>query len=67
MLIFSALLAGALGPFVATSALHLAIASSMFYLFGLIGWRRYHAIAKRIPEKIDGDAAVIAATGATAD
>ncbi len=67
MLIFSALLAGALGPLIANSALHLAIASSVFYLLGLIGWRRYRAIAKRIPEKIDGDAAVIAAAGTSAD
>jgi DHA1 family bicyclomycin/chloramphenicol resistance-like MFS transporter len=67
MLIFSALLAGALGPLIASSALHLAVASSAFYLIGLIGWRWYRRIAKRIPEKIDGDAAVIAATGASAD
>ncbi|MBS0583437.1 MAG: multidrug effflux MFS transporter [Proteobacteria bacterium] len=67
MLIFSALLAGALGPLIASSALHLAVASSVFYLIGLIGWRWYRRIAKRIPEKIDGDAAVIAAAGASGD
>jgi DHA1 family bicyclomycin/chloramphenicol resistance-like MFS transporter len=67
MLIFSALLAGALGPLIANSATHLAIASSVFYLLGLVGWRSYRRIAKRIPEKIDGDAAVIAATGTNAD
>ena len=32
------LLAGALGPLIASSALHLAVASSVFYLIGLIGW-----------------------------
>jgi hypothetical protein len=39
----------------------------VFYLLGLVGWRSYRRIAKRIPEKIDGDAAVIAATGTNAD
>ena len=67
MLTFSALLAGVLGPLVAHSALSLAITSSAFYLIGLIGWRWYRRVAKRIPEKIDGDAAVIAAAGTSAD
>ncbi|MBR0345366.1 MAG: multidrug effflux MFS transporter [Rudaea sp.] len=67
MLICSALLAGVLGPLIAVSALHLAIASAVFYLLGLIGWSWYRAIAKRIPEKIDGDAAVVAATGTNPD
>ncbi|MBS0513867.1 MAG: multidrug effflux MFS transporter [Proteobacteria bacterium] len=67
MLTFSALLAGVLGPLLARSAPSLAITSSAFYLIGLIGWRWYRHIARRIPEKIDGDAAVIAVAGANAD
>jgi DHA1 family bicyclomycin/chloramphenicol resistance-like MFS transporter len=67
MLICSALLAGALGPLVAHSALSLALTSSTFYLLGLAGWRWYRALVKRIPEKIDGDAAVVAAAGTNAD
>jgi hypothetical protein len=58
MLSFSALLAGVLGPLIADSALHLAIASGVFYLLGLLGWRAYCRIAKFIPEEIDGDKAI---------
>jgi DHA1 family bicyclomycin/chloramphenicol resistance-like MFS transporter len=67
MLTFSALLAGVLGPLIADSALHLAIASSVFYLLGLVGWRAYRRIAKRIPENIDGDEAVVAAASMIID
>jgi MFS transporter, DHA1 family, multidrug resistance protein len=47
MLCFSALLAGVIGPFVATSAFRLALASSVLYCLGFAGWRRYRTIAKR--------------------
>lgn len=49
MLCFSALLAGVIGPFVATSALHLALASATLYCCGFAGWRWYRSIAKRPP------------------
>jgi DHA1 family bicyclomycin/chloramphenicol resistance-like MFS transporter len=67
MLIFSALLAGVFGPMIATDALHLALASGALYLCGFAGWRWYRAIAKRIPDVVDADAAVIAATGSSGD
>ena len=46
---FNALLAGVLAPWLADSALHLAIASACLYGFGLVAWRWYRAIAKRAP------------------
>ncbi|MEP6940638.1 MAG: multidrug effflux MFS transporter [Rudaea sp.] len=49
MLSFSALLAGVIGPFAASSAFRLALASSVFYCLGFVGWRTYRAIAKRTP------------------
>ena len=67
MLSFSALLAGVFGPFVADSASHLAIASGLFYLSGLIGWRWYRHIAKRLPENIGGDAAAVATAGSSSN
>jgi DHA1 family bicyclomycin/chloramphenicol resistance-like MFS transporter len=67
MLVFSALLAGVFGPIIATDALHLALASGALYLCGFAGWRWYRAIAKRIPDVVDPDAAVIAATGSSGD
>lgn len=48
-LAFNALLAGVLAPYLADSALHLAIASAVLFAGGLFAWRWYRAIAKRGP------------------
>ena len=50
MLCFSALLAGVIGPLVATDAFRLALASTVLYCLGFAGWRRYRTIAKRTVE-----------------
>ena len=55
MLVFSAVLAGVLGPLLADSALHLALTSAIFCVLGFFGWRWYRAIAKRLPEILDPD------------
>jgi len=46
---FNALLAGLLAPWLADSAMHLAVASACLYGGGLVAWRWYRAIAKRAP------------------
>jgi len=48
-LAFNALLAGLLAPWLADSALHLAVASACLFAGGLIAWRWYRAVAKRAP------------------
>lgn len=48
-LTFNALLAGLLAPWLADSALDMAIASALLYAGGLVAWRWYRAIAKRMP------------------
>jgi MFS transporter, DHA1 family, multidrug resistance protein len=48
-LAFNALLAGLLAPWLADSALHLAIASAALFGGGLLAWRWYRAVAKRTP------------------
>jgi DHA1 family bicyclomycin/chloramphenicol resistance-like MFS transporter len=48
-LTFNALLAGLLSPWLADSAMHLAIASAALFAGGLVAWRWYRAIAKRAP------------------
>jgi DHA1 family bicyclomycin/chloramphenicol resistance-like MFS transporter len=48
-LAFNALLAGLLAPWLADSALRLAIASACLFGGGLVAWRWYRAIAKRAP------------------
>lgn len=48
-LAFNALLAGLLAPWLADSALHLALASAVLYAGGLLAWRWYRRIAKRAP------------------
>ena len=67
MLTFSALLAGVIGPLIAVDALHLALASAFFYACGFTGWRWYRTMVKRLPAKIEADAAVIAAVGSSGD
>jgi DHA1 family bicyclomycin/chloramphenicol resistance-like MFS transporter len=48
-LAFNALLAGLLSPWLADSALHLAVASACLFAGGLVAWRWYRTIAKRSP------------------
>ena len=48
-LAFNALLAGLLSPWLADSAMHLAVASACLTAGGLVAWRWYRAIAKRSP------------------
>lgn len=48
-LAFNALLAGLLAPWLADSALHLAVASAILFAGGLAAWRWYRTIAKRSP------------------
>src|SRR5438445_5565482 len=67
MLTFSALLAGVIGPLISVDALHLAVTSAVFYSCGFIGWRWYRTMVKRVPAKIEADAAVIAAVGSSGD
>ena len=55
LLVFSAILAGVLGPLLAGSALHLAYAASMFWVLGFLGWRWYRTITKRLPKILDAD------------
>jgi DHA1 family bicyclomycin/chloramphenicol resistance-like MFS transporter len=51
-LTFSALLAGALGPILSGSALHLALASAGLYVIGFLSWRWYRLVARRIPAQV---------------
>ncbi len=46
-LAFNALLAGALAPWLADKAMHLALASAVLFLAGFASWRWYRTIAKR--------------------
>lgn len=48
-LAFNALLAGVLGPLLADSAMHLAIAALVLYILGFVFWRLYRTIARRSP------------------
>jgi MFS transporter, DHA1 family, multidrug resistance protein len=48
-LAFNALLAGVLGPMLANSAMHLALAALVLYVLGFIFWRVYRTIARRSP------------------
>ncbi len=49
MLCFSALLAGVIGPAIATSAFRFALTSAILYACGFAGWRWYRSIAKSVP------------------
>jgi DHA1 family bicyclomycin/chloramphenicol resistance-like MFS transporter len=44
-----AVLAGALGPWLGTSALRFALAALALYVCGFVAWRWYRTIAKREP------------------
>jgi DHA1 family bicyclomycin/chloramphenicol resistance-like MFS transporter len=48
-LAFNAALAGALAPWLADSAMHLAVASAVLFAGGLLAWRWFRRIAKRAP------------------
>lgn len=60
MLVVSALLAGFLGPLIAVDALHLAIASTLFWMLGFIGWRWFRSVSKRSAGGATDEAAALA-------
>lgn len=66
MLTFSALLAGMLGPLLADSALHLALASAAFCVLGFVGWRWYRTISKR-DSAVAVDAEIVSVVGSNSD
>jgi DHA1 family bicyclomycin/chloramphenicol resistance-like MFS transporter len=48
-LTFNALLAGAIAPWLADSAMHLALASAVLFACAFAAWRWYRVVAKRAP------------------